>query len=250
MPCQRRDSRNGSRTRMSKYDDHGPWPDSPRAHRHRAEVDRKLALLDSPHVKELNDWVRDLNQTRSGHQAAAESLVPWFDASGGGIYARILVLLEAPGSRSSASRGSGIISIDNNDATAANCFTLVHEAGLPRRAFTLWNIVPWYLPAGPRTQTTRLADVRETTNSLEAVLGMLRHLDLVITMGMHARTGWELLRARSPLIRSLDWQAVPHPSATNLNTRPEHRAEILRVMNSGRRRPGKDGVRPGGSCRR
>ncbi|MFT4470847.1 uracil-DNA glycosylase [Arthrobacter sulfonylureivorans] len=220
---------------MSNFDDHAPWPDSPwpnspRAHRHRAEVDRKLALLDEPHVKDLNDWVRDLNRMRAGHQAAAESLVPWFDPSGGGIYARILFLLEAPGSRSSASRGSGLISIDNNDATAANCFTLAHEAGLPRQAFALWNIVPWYLPDGPRTQTTRLADVLEATQHLETVLGLFRQLDLVITFGAHARTGWELLRTRSSGIRSLDWQAVPHPSATNLNTRPENRAEILCAM--------------------
>lgn len=215
---------------MISDDDHRPWPTMPRAHRNQVEVNRKLALLDEPHVKPLNDWVRDLNRTRSKHSADAESLVPWFDPSSGGTAARILFLLEAPGSRSSSSRGSGIISIDNNDGTAANCFTLVQEAGLPRCSFTNWNIVPWYLPSGSRTQTTRLVDALEATQDLETLLGMFTNLDLVVTMGTHAKTGWELLRARSPMIRSLSWQPVPHPSATNLNTRPEHRMEILRVM--------------------
>lgn len=208
----------------------GTWPLTPRAHRDQMEGKRKLALLDEPHVKPLNDWVRELNRTRSEHLAPAESLIPWFDPSSGGIMARTLFLLEAPGSRSSASRGSGIISIDNNDGTAANCFNLVQEAGLPRSSFTNWNIVPWYLPDASRTQATRLADVLEATLDTEMLLNLFQHLDLVVTMGTHARTGWELLRTRSARIRSLNWQPVPHPSATNLNTRPEHRVEILRVM--------------------
>ncbi|MBT2513158.1 uracil-DNA glycosylase [Arthrobacter sp. ISL-30] len=224
------------RTDMScSGDEHGPWPAEPRAHRNQTQIHRKLALLDEPHVKSLNDWVRELNRARSGRAVPGESLVPWFDPSGGGIAAKILFLLEAPGSRASASRGSGFVSIDNNDGTAANCFALVREAGLSRCCFASWNIVPWYLPDGSRTQVTRLADVLEATQDLETVLAKFEHLNLVIAMGTHAKTGWELLRARSSAIRSLTWQAAPHPSATNLNTRPEQRAELLRIMNEAAR---------------
>ncbi|NOJ60898.1 PDDEXK nuclease domain-containing protein [Arthrobacter sp. 260] len=204
------------------------WPQAPRAHRNRAEVERKLSLLDEAHVKPLNDWVRDLNRARA--TSASESVVPWFDPSGGGINARVLFLLEAPGSRSSASRGSGIISIDNNDGTAANWFTLIQQAALPREAFASWNIVPWYLPDGSRTRTTRMADVVEATSDLETVLDLFPHLQLVIPMGTLARAGWELLRSRSPKIATIPWETVPHPSATNLNTRPAQRDQILQVM--------------------
>ncbi|NKX52371.1 hypothetical protein HER39_17700, partial [Arthrobacter deserti] len=87
-----------------------------------------------------------------------------------------------------------------------------------------------YLPAGTRTRATRLTDVLEATRDVETVLNLFQGLELVVTLGTFARDGWELLRARSSQIRSLDWQPVPHPSATNLNTRPEHRAQILHVM--------------------
>ncbi len=206
------------------------WPSRPRAHRDPSEVERKLKLVDEPHLKPLNDWVRSLNHARTGSTADLESTAPWFDPSGGGVNARVLFLLEAPGSRSSASRGSGFVSIDNTDATAANLYALTHEAGLDRAAFALWNIVPWYLPEGTRTKATKRADVLEAGPHLESLIGLFTDLELVVTMGAFAQEGWEMLRRRSPGTAVLNWTAVPHPSATNLNTRPHHRGQILHAM--------------------
>lgn len=206
------------------------WPIAPRGHRDKLEVARKMSLLDAPHVKPLNDWVRELNRRRTDDATAPESMAPWFDPSGGGVNARILFLLEAPGSRSSASRGSGIISIDNNDGTAANCFNLMNEARLRRPDCLNWNIVPWYLPAGTRTRATRASDVVEATRDVEEFLALLPTLELVIPMGTHSTAGWNLLRARSHQIGELAFRPVPHPSATNLNTRPEQRDTIRSVM--------------------
>lgn len=156
--------------------------------------------------------------------------MPWFDPSGGGAAARILILLEAPGRRASSGRGSGFISIDNNDATAANMFNLVTEAGLPRESFAIANIVPWYLPAGNRTKATRHQDVLDASIYVNAMLGAFDQLHLVITMGEHAARGWEILRSTSDRARALDCIKVPHPSATNLNVHPEYREEILRAF--------------------
>ncbi|WP_165968696.1 uracil-DNA glycosylase [Arthrobacter crusticola] len=191
---------------------------------------RKLKLVDEPHVRPLNDWVRSLNHARTGSTADPESTAPWFDPSGGGVNARVLFLLEAPGSRSSASRGSGFISIDNNDATAANLYALTQKAGLDRATFALWNIVPWYLPEGTRTKATKRADTLEAGPHLESFVELFTDLDRVVTMGTFAREGWEVLRRRSPGTAALNWTAVPHPSATNLNTRPHHREQILHAM--------------------
>lgn len=71
---------------------------------------------------------------------------------------------------------------------------------------------------------------------MEILLDLFGHLDQVVTMGTPTKTGWELLRTRSSEIRSLDWKAAPHPSATNLNWRPERRQEILRVMRDAARK--------------
>jgi hypothetical protein len=49
------------------------------------------------------------------------------------------------------SRGSGFISADNSDDTAANFFRLRDQASLPRDRLVAWNVVPWYQPDGERT---------------------------------------------------------------------------------------------------
>ena len=203
----------------------GNWPSLPRGHKVKALLQRKMLLIDSPHVKELNEWVRLVNQARGG-EALGDSLVPWFDPSDGGATARILILLEAPGRGASAVKGSGFISIDNDDATAANMFNLVTQAGLQRESFAIANIVPWYLPDGTRTRATRRQDVLDASMYVDAMLGSFDELHLVMTMGEHAAKGWEALRSTSERARSIDWIKLPHPSATNLNVHPEKREVI------------------------
>lgn len=180
-------------------------------------------------MKTLNDWVRAVNRARGGDDAG-ESLVPWFDPSGGGSMARILFLLEAPGSNSSRTRGSGFISIDNGDGTAANLFDLVADAGLPRASFAMANIVPWYLPDGTRTRATKKQDVLEAREYIDSMLEAFEHLELVITMGDHAARGWQVLRSASERARTLGWKTAPHPGAQNLITRPYYREDLRKVL--------------------
>ncbi len=106
----------------------------------------------------------------------------------------------------------------------------MHEARLPREAFTIWNIVPWYLPDGSRTRAPKMTDVLDASHDIEAVLEHFHRLELVITMGKFASNGWSLLRARSKRISSIEGKPAPHPSATNLNRRPEQRAGLLEIM--------------------
>lgn len=205
------------------------WPGTPSGHRGRALLERKMSLIVAPHVKDLNDWVRMVNYARGG-EAAGESLVPWFDPSGGGTRARILFLLEAPGRKSSTTRGSGFILSDNDDSTAANLFTLVTEAGLRRGSFAMANIVPRYLPDGSRTDKTRHQDVLDASVYINAMLDVFDQLDLVTTMGQHTSRGWEVLCSTSERARSIDRKKVPHPGAQNLNTRPSYRDDIRNAL--------------------
>lgn len=203
------------------------WPVEPLGHRDGRAVRQKLDLLDVLHVKPLNDWVRRLNLERSDSLTSVENVAPWFDPSSGGVFARTLILLEAPGPRATSSRGSGLISIDNADQTARNMFMLTRQAGLGREDFVAWNIVPWYLPEGRKTKATRMQDVMDAVPYVASLLELFVGLERVITLSDHSRKGWEIVRRQVPLAADLLWDAAPHPSATNLNTRPESRQLIL-----------------------
>lgn len=199
-------------------------PEAPRGHRDPAVIAAKRARVNEPHVRPLNDMVREINRIRGAETT------PWFDPDGGGVGARALFLLECPGRMATAGRGSGFISADNDDQTAANFFTLRHEAGLPRDRLVAWNVVPWYLPAGNRTANATAADVREAAPWLARLIDLLPSLELVVLMGKRAQQGWDTYEGSHRLPRSLDVLATPHPSPLALNGRPHRRDEIRDAM--------------------
>ena len=87
-------------------------------------------------------------------------------------------------------------------------------------------MVPWYLPDGRKTKSTTSEDVESALPWLQLLIERLPELRLVITMGVHAAAGWNrwmLEDEAAPLIRCLQ---VPHPSATNMNTRPHLRVQL------------------------
>jgi hypothetical protein len=111
-------------------------------------VDKRRRVHDR-HVAPLNRLAEQINAGRDEH------LAPWFDPDGGGTGARVLFLLENPGRRATSARGSGFISADNNDDTAANFFRLRDQAALPRGQLVAWNVVPCYSPTAHAPPTPR-----------------------------------------------------------------------------------------------
>ena len=187
----------------------------PRAHRHRSAVKWKLTRLDEPHVAPLNAWVRELRVARGGSES-----VPWFDPAGGGIHAPIVMLLEVPGPRSvgpgsprPAEKGSGIISVDNNDQTAATCHRYLREAGIPRNQVVSWNIVPWYVGDGSRIRAVNSSDLTSARPYLGQFLGLLEWPRVVLLCGRKAQEGWERAEPRFSGV-VID---APHPSVRGLN---------------------------------
>jgi hypothetical protein len=148
--------------------------------------------------------------------------VPDFDSTEAGVLAPVLLLLEAPGGKATRERGgSGFVSPDNDDATAANMWRLLREAGFERaRDVVTWNIVPWYLGSDSKIRQAAQRDLDEARPHLIELLGLLPYLTVVVLIGKRAADGWRYLGAALPTIE------VPHPSPRNLNSRPWSRAAL------------------------
>jgi hypothetical protein len=111
----------------------------PKALRDPRLVAQRRGMLHEPHVRDLTEFVEDLRRRRLGAE------IPYFDPADGGIAARVLLLLQAPGAKAT---GSGFVSRDNPDETAANIWAMSREVGLNRTDCVIWNVCPWYVGVG------------------------------------------------------------------------------------------------------
>lgn len=177
-------------------------------------------MLDAPHVRPLNDWVRELRR-----RLGPDAIVPWFDPADGGCNASILWLLEAPGPKATRERGgSGIVSCNNNDGTAENTWRTRSEAGVDRHQVVHWNVIPYYLGSQTKIRSWQPGDVRDVGHLLAELLALLPRLRSVILGGGAAQAAW---RDHAPSDLDLVVIECPHPSPTNVNTRPGTREAIV-----------------------
>lgn len=205
---------------------------SPRQLRDRGALAARLSAVHTePRVQPLNAWVSDLRQ-RLGDGAA----VPWFDPASGGQEARILFLLEAPGQKSVGKEaslrktGSGIISVDNDDQTAENCWRAREEAGLSYREVVHWNIVPWYLGSATKIAAPGRSEIEQALPYLHEVIGLLPRLEIVVATGKKAQDGWD--RYSRKYHHELMMIPTVHPSPRVFNTTPTARSAFLHALQS------------------
>lgn len=188
-------------------------------------VAAKRARLGEPHIAPLTWFVQQIRD-ETGKE------VPDFDPDMGGTHARALFLLESPGrlgTSLSKARGSGLISPDNNDQTAAESWRLYREAALDQQHVVVWNIVPWYLGSDAANAHPTTADLHASMPHLTRLLDLLPDLRVVLTVGRDAERGWAMRtaprgRPEPPAI------TCPHPGPTNIRTRPETRGRILDAL--------------------
>lgn len=125
---------------------------------------------------------------RESRTSGREVYIPHFDPGDAGTEARILVVLEAPGPMThSGHRGSGFISVDNDDQTAENSWRLREESGALDGVLH-WNIVPWYLGAASVKPT--VDELQRGAEALSLLLEKLPKLEVVILAGRYAQRGW------------------------------------------------------------
>lgn len=134
----------------------------------------------------------------------------------------MLFLMEKPGPmtepKQSGKSGSGFISRDNNDQTAAAVFTFMNAAGIPRQQTVLWNAIPWW-----NGEIKVLGqEWKDGLARLDRLLDLLPELSTVILVGKKAARaktslrGWPLTifvsPHPSPVVRASKlqlWQSIP-----------------------------------------
>ena len=128
----------------------------------------RRSMLTLPHILPLVDY---LETVRS--ELGSDYDTPMFDPCDGGVGAKALFLLEAPGPKAV---GSDFISRNNPDPTAKNINRLLDESGFKRRETILWNIVPWYVGSNNKIRPVRASDIKQAQPYLERLLELLQEL--------------------------------------------------------------------------
>jgi uracil-DNA glycosylase len=164
--------------------------------------------------------------------------IPFFDPLDGGVQARALFLLEAPGPKAVA---SGFISRNNPDPTARNFCNFLSAAGIPRRDTLIWNIVPWYVGDGEgRIRPVNKNDIHAALPHLESLLAILNKLEVIVLIGKKAQS----VAPEIKRLTDVSLAMTHHPSARVFNVWPKKRleaefdyAQVAATLNSGKAMP-------------
>ena len=179
---------------------------------------RRYEHLRESHIAPLTDYVEGLRKT-SGY----DQKIPYFDPYDGGINAKLLFLLEAPGPKAVF---SGFISRDNPDPTARNMTQLLAECRIPPQETVLWNIVPWYVGSEGRIRPVNQEDINCGIQALKSLRPLLPNIRVVVLVGLKAQ------RSQSAVETLFQTHVLtcPHPSQRVLIRWPEKREEIKSVF--------------------
>lgn len=197
----------------------------PRGFKDISLIAERMSMLETDELTQrLRDYAIDLSERRRVH-------VPQFDPAEAGVDAKVLFLFEAPGPMTNSGNkrpGSGFISVDNDDLTAANMWTARDVAGL-HDGVLCWNIVPWYLGAASRKPSRE--ELAAGAEELIRLLGLLPYLEVVVLSGLYAQAGWA--RHVAPTVPDTPSVVeVWHPSPLSLNQpgrRDEFNASIVEI---------------------
>ena len=132
-------------------------------------------MLGQPHIRPLVDYAHRLGSSGRGH-------VPHFDPLDGGVSARLLFLFEKPGPKTFPPTGSGFIGRNNGDPTAAATHAFMLQAGIPRSATVIWNVIPWW---DGRIKMTS-SEKRDGATELPFLFDLLPFLQAIIFVGKTA----------------------------------------------------------------
>jgi uracil-DNA glycosylase len=192
--------------------------DQPKSLRAASERARRKALLIDPHIAPLTAYVARLRLCKGPAYQ-----IPDFDPLDGGMGARVLVLLEAPGPKAVE---TGFISRNNPDRTAKNVFDLFRDAEIARTETVLWNVIPWYIGTSGQIRSGTRSDLVEARPHTQELIQLLFQLEVVVLIGRKASEAFRAL-ALETTARTLE---TLHPSPKVFATRKTARDEISKTL--------------------
>ncbi len=174
---------------------------------------QRRAMLDRPEMAVLRRFASQVGQTHGP--------TPDFDPADGGATARILLLLETPGTGIGK---TGFVSADNATGTAANLRRFLAEAGVDRQDLVIWNAVPFVIHTGGPNRAPRMAEIRRGLALLPPLLALLPNLRCVVLSGRIAGSGEPIIQGEKP---GLPVIRIPHPSPVYVCTSPDIPRRIM-----------------------
>lgn len=177
-----------------------------------SECARRELMLLEPHVQALTNFsIKIRNCIGLGDD------VPMFDTCDGGVGARVLIFLEAPGRKAVSSQ---FVSRNNPDKTAAKINQILKNAGINRQDSILWNIVPWYIgkdDTRKKIRAAKKADIEKAMPFTKELITLLPNLDVIILMGENAK----LAKTEIEKVTKAVVFCSAHPSPQVVNRYPE-----------------------------
>ena len=189
--------------------------DSAYALKETQERERRLKWLRFPHIEPLMRYVSVIQEERGSAYR-----IPNFDPCDGGINAKALFLLEAPGPKAIE---TGFVSRNNPDQTAKNLLDLMKDTAIPRTSTLFWNVIPWYIGKEDvsHIRPAEKADIQAALPYLRILIGMLSNLKVVVLCGRKPQAVADEIRTFS---NALIVQ-THHTSPQSFNTSPERKEE-------------------------
>jgi hypothetical protein len=161
-------------------------------------------------VAAINRFIDELG---AGHEAGHPPYVPPIC---GGVDGLLLSVSRDPGPKAGGIKGSGFLSVENDDPSAERMGQFLRNAGIEYGYVLPWNAYPWYINNDPTAE-----QLSAGVEPLRKLIGLMPRLRAVTLHGAAAARGWKLfLRQHHSLVerRGIVWLETYHTSRQALQT--------------------------------
>jgi hypothetical protein len=140
-----------------------------------------------PHIAPVNALVDRLSDPDG------REWMPYVAPMHGGTNATVLSLLRSPRPATQRRKGSGFLSVENDDRIAEQQWHLFHDAGIDPAVVLPWNAHPWYIDGAPSA-----AELEAGVAALARLIAVAPALQVAILQGRVAKAAWRQLLSRFP----------------------------------------------------
>jgi hypothetical protein len=178
-------------------------PNMPRLMRDEAFRSEQWERRFEPHIAPINRLVDKLQDP------GGRGWLPYVAPLHGGVRSTVLSVLRDPGPATQQGSGSGFLSIENDDPTAARQAELFAVVDVSPAAVLPWNAYPWYVNRAPSAGERQIG-----VDPLMRLLNLAPDVRVVLLQGNDAKDTWRRLLRAYPTVeedRDLTVVGTIHP---------------------------------------